>query len=107
MFLPTVSFQLSGPMAHCACYGSRWLSGVAHAGDSVSCTPDRSTLAPLQICFTSTIAKIPILYTRCATGVLRDITVGNNGAYAAAVGWDACTGLGSPNGAKLLQALSA
>jgi kumamolisin len=27
---------------------------------------------------------------------LRDITQGNNGDFAAAVGWDACTGLGSP-----------
>jgi kumamolisin len=33
--------------------------------------------------------------------VFRDITQGNNGDFAAAVGWDACTGLGSPNGAKL------
>jgi kumamolisin len=32
---------------------------------------------------------------------LRDITSGNNGDFAAAAGWDACTGLGSPNGAKL------
>jgi kumamolisin len=32
---------------------------------------------------------------------LRDITSGNNGDFAAAVGWDACTGLGSPNGAAL------
>jgi kumamolisin len=32
---------------------------------------------------------------------LRDITSGNNGDYDAAVGWDACTGLGSPNGAVL------
>jgi len=31
----------------------------------------------------------------------RDITQGNNGDFAATVGWDACTGLGSPNGAKL------
>jgi kumamolisin len=31
----------------------------------------------------------------------RDIIQGNNGDFAAAVGWDACTGLGSPNGAKL------
>jgi kumamolisin len=36
-----------------------------------------------------------------------DITQGNNGAYRAAVGWDACTGLGSPNGAALLAALTA
>jgi kumamolisin len=31
----------------------------------------------------------------------RDITQGTNGAYSAASGWDACTGLGSPNGSAL------
>lgn len=36
----------------------------------------------------------------------RDITQGNNGAWAAAPGWDPCTGLGSPRGASLLSALS-
>ncbi|MGY3039745.1 kumamolisin [Rhodanobacter sp. TND4EL1] len=35
----------------------------------------------------------------------RDIIQGNNGAYAAGPGWDACTGLGSPNGVDLLGAL--
>jgi kumamolisin len=35
----------------------------------------------------------------------RDITSGNNGAYSAAVGWDACTGLGSPNGTALATLL--
>ena len=34
-----------------------------------------------------------------------DITQGNNGAYKAGRGWDACTGLGSPEGQKLLAAL--
>jgi kumamolisin len=34
-----------------------------------------------------------------------DITSGNNGAFAAHTGWDACTGLGSPNGQLLLSAL--
>jgi kumamolisin len=33
--------------------------------------------------------------------VCRDITSGNNGAFAAAPGWDACTGLGSPDGKKI------
>jgi kumamolisin len=47
-----------------------------------------------------------LLYTKFATGVLRDITTGNNGAYSAGPGWDACTGLGSPDGDKLLAALS-
>jgi len=46
----------------------------------------------------------PLLYGRFSSGVLRDIVRGNNGAYRAGPGWDACTGLGSPNGGKLLQA---
>jgi kumamolisin len=33
---------------------------------------------------------------------LRDITTGNNGAYSAGPGWDACTGLGVPDGPALL-----
>ncbi len=37
----------------------------------------------------------------------RDITGGNNGAYAAGPGWDACTGLGSPDGTALLARLAA
>jgi Predicted protease len=37
----------------------------------------------------------------------RDITQGNNGSYAAGPGWDACTGLGSPDGQALLGALQA
>jgi kumamolisin len=48
----------------------------------------------------------PLLYTRFSTGVLRDITSGNNGRYKARSGWDATTGLGSPDGVKLLQAFS-
>lgn len=36
---------------------------------------------------------------------LRDITSGNNGAYSAGPGWDACTGLGSPNGRAILTLL--
>jgi kumamolisin len=48
----------------------------------------------------------PVLYTKCGNGVLRDITVGNNGAYSAEPGWDACTGLGSPDGQRLLHALA-
>lgn len=35
----------------------------------------------------------------------RDITQGNNGGYSAGPGWDACTGLGSPDGQALLGAL--
>jgi kumamolisin len=35
----------------------------------------------------------------------RDITQGNNGDFSAAGGWDACTGMGSPKGSGLAQAL--
>jgi kumamolisin len=38
-------------------------------------------------------------------GPLHDITSGSNGAYDAGTGWDPCTGLGSPDGARLAQAL--
>jgi kumamolisin len=36
---------------------------------------------------------------------LRDITQGNNGDFESAEGWDACTGLGSPNGTTLSGAV--
>ena len=45
----------------------------------------------------------PVLYAHAAA--CRDITSGNNGAYKATKGWDACTGLGSPHGTALLAAL--
>jgi kumamolisin len=41
----------------------------------------------------------PMLYAN--PSLLRDITSGSNGAYSARAGWDPCTGLGSPDGAKL------
>lgn len=52
----------------------------------------------------------PLLYANAAA--FRDVTVGNNKVgtgeigYSAAPGWDACTGLGSPDGQKLLAALA-
>ena len=46
------------------------------------------------------------LYTAADKKALHDITSGNNGAYKAGKGWDACTGWGSPNGQALLAALS-
>ena len=41
----------------------------------------------------------PLLYQNAKA--LRDITQGNNGDFDATAGWDACTGLGSPDGAAL------
>ncbi len=46
----------------------------------------------------------PKLYSKLAPAkALRDITVGNNGDYYAHVGWDPCTGLGTPMGAAILK----
>ena len=56
----------------------------------------------------------PLIYASHAQGVFRDITVGNNditgslhGMYKAGPGWDACSGLGVPNGAALQNLLAA
>lgn len=48
----------------------------------------------------------PTLYSSAAKSAFRDITSGNNGAFKAAAGWDPCTGLGSPDGAKIIKALA-
>jgi len=48
----------------------------------------------------------PALYELAASAkAFHDITQGSNGSFAAAPGWDACTGLGSPSGENLLRAL--
>ena len=51
----------------------------------------------------------PLLYTK-ASSAFHDIKSGNNdtagnGNFSAGTGWDACTGLGSPDGKKILSAL--
>jgi kumamolisin len=45
---------------------------------------------------------LPSLYG--APAAFRDITSGSNGTFSAKAGWDACTGLGSPVGTKVLSA---
>jgi kumamolisin len=48
----------------------------------------------------------PLLYPKVsAAGDFTDITTGNNGAYSAGAGWDACSGLGSPIGTGVAAAL--
>lgn len=48
----------------------------------------------------------PVLYGLPATsGAFVDVTSGNNNGFNAAAGWDPCTGLGRPDGARLLAAL--
>jgi kumamolisin len=51
----------------------------------------------------------PLLYSQIleSSGAFHDIVSGSNGAYDAAPGWDACTGLGSPDGTRLLAEIGA
>jgi kumamolisin len=77
-----------------------------------------SAVAPLWAALISRIAQAtgqrfgliqPALYAGITPGTdvpgFNDITSGNNGAYSAGPGWDACTGLGSPEGTDLLKRL--
>ena len=52
----------------------------------------------------------PLVYAGLTPGTdvvgFHDITQGTNGAYSAGPGWDACSGLGSPDGAVILSQLS-
>jgi kumamolisin len=79
-----------------------------------------SAVAPLWAALISRLAQAtgtrfgliqPALYAGVSPGVdapgFHDITSGNNGAYSAGPGWDACTGLGSPDGTALLDRLKA
>jgi kumamolisin len=52
----------------------------------------------------------PVLYQNYQSlqqsNAFRSITQGNNGAYSAGPGWNACAGLGTPHGTNLANALS-
>jgi kumamolisin len=47
----------------------------------------------------------PAIYAAKAKAAFNDIQAGNNGAFDAGPGWDACTGLGSPMASKLIPLL--
>ena len=77
-----------------------------------------SAVAPLWSALAARLAQAlgrplgllqPQLYAGIHAGApqpgFRDITAGNNGAFVAGPGWDACTGLGVPDGEALLLVL--
>lgn len=51
----------------------------------------------------------PIIYSKFKQNgtnrAFHDVTSGNNSGYTAKVGWDACTGCGTPNVTNLIAAL--
>ena len=79
-----------------------------------------SAVAPQWTALTAVISQqvgkkigffVPLLYGNSKVGATKDILEGNNTVFgitgfSAKLGWDACTGLGSPNGTKLLALLS-
>jgi kumamolisin len=48
----------------------------------------------------------PQLYALLGTNAFHQVTSGTNGAYSAGPGWNACCGLGTPEGQNLLSSLS-
>ncbi|MBA8925616.1 kumamolisin [Kutzneria viridogrisea] len=77
-----------------------------------------SAVAPLWAALVARIAQLlgrglglvqPILYAGAKPGSaapgFRDVTGGDNQGFPAAPGWDPCTGLGSPDGAALLEVI--
>lgn len=77
-----------------------------------------SAVAPLWAALLARLAQgtgrnLGLVHTQLYQGVragtaqrgFHDVTSGNNGSYHAGPGWDATTGLGSPDGGVLLQAL--
>ena len=48
----------------------------------------------------------PLIYPLIGTAAFRDITAGTNGAFAASPGYDRVTGIGVPNVAELVKALT-
>ncbi len=89
-----------------------------YSGGKAQVVGGTSAVAPLWSALVSRLAEAtgqrfgllqPALYAGVTPGTdvpgFRDITSGNNGAYAAGPGWDACSGLGSPDGTALLTRL--
>jgi kumamolisin len=89
-----------------------------YSGGQAQVVGGTSAVAPLWAALIARLAQAkgqrfgliqPLLYAGVSPGAdvpgFRDITSGNNGAYAAGPGWDACSGLGSPDGTALLNRL--
>src|SRR6266699_530218 len=89
-----------------------------YSGGQAQVVGGTSAVAPLWAALVSRLAEAtgqrfgliqPTLYAGVTPGAevagFRDITSGNNGAYTAGPGWDACSGLGRPDGTALLTRL--
>jgi len=91
-----------------------------YSGGQAQVVGGTSAVAPLWSALVARLAQstgkrfgllAPLVYAGVSHGAdvagFRDITSGNNGAYSAGPGWDACSGLGVPDGTALLNRLQA
>jgi kumamolisin len=91
-----------------------------YSGGQAQVVGGTSAVAPLWSALIARLAqstgkRFGLLQTLVYAGIspgqdvagFRDITSGNNGAYSAGPGWDACSGLGTPDGTTLLTRLQA
>ena len=91
-----------------------------YSGGQAQVVGGTSAVAPLWSALVARLAQAtgtrfgllaPLVYAGVSPGAdvagFRDITSGNNGAYSAGPGWDACSGLGVPDGTALLSRLQA
>jgi len=78
---------------------------VVYGGTSAVAPLWAALVARLNQALGTTLGDGHVALYQAGKAAFRDITEGNNGTYKAAAGWDACTGLGSPNGEALLTAL--
>ena len=111
--VPDVAGSAAGQTGYTIHLAGRDIPGVA--GTSAVAPLYAGLIARLNQALGKRVGYLnPFLYgSLAASGVCRDITEGSNdatgqlGAYGARPGWDACTGLGSIIGSKLLEALRA
>jgi kumamolisin len=101
--VPDVSADADSATGYKIVVGSR----VVTVGGTSAVSPLWSGLVAL---FNQTLGKNvgylnPMIYLPTERSSFREITSGSNGVYSASSGWDACSGLGSPNGARLLETL--
>jgi len=103
--IPDVS-AVADPITHIDVFaGGQW--GPA-SGTSAAAPLWAGLIARLNEALGARVGYLnPLLYRLALEQPLitLDILVGSNGAYVAGPGWDACSGVGSPDGKKLLAAL--
>jgi len=125
-FFPLPTWQASSGVPKAGTFAGRGVPDVAGDADPATGYNVRVDGQSLVIGGTSAVAPLwaglialnnaqnkttagflqPAIYAAKAKSAFHDITSGNNGAFSAGPGWDACTGLGSPIGTALIKLLA-